>query len=255
MRVLHNVIYILFFIFSLSSHAGQAPDPLKSKMWDYVKSKFIGDAPYVFDKKVRVKGPTFAEDSSQVPILIDASKLDVELIKKIVVFVDLNPISHIITFTPKKNIKPIFSTKIKLQQPSPVRAAVLDSNGIWHIGGSFIRTSGGGCTTPPERDSEKSLASLLKIKTHIIQNDEYTRIKLKTFHPMDTGLSEGANQFHINNLEIFDENKELIAQVDVTAAVSQDPVFSFISDEINKKYIVKIKDSKGNEAFKNISAK
>ncbi|MFT5706542.1 MAG: sulfur-oxidizing protein SoxY [Oceanospirillaceae bacterium] len=255
MRVLNRVICILFLIFSLTSHAEQAPDPFKSGMWDYVKSKYIGESPYVFDERVRVNGPEFAENSSQVPILIDASELDVKFIQKIIVFVDFNPISHILTFTPRKNIKPTFSTKIKLQQPSPVRAAVLDSNGVWHIGGSFIRTSGGGCTTPPDISSEKSLASLLKIKTYIVQNTESTKIKLKTFHPMNTGLSLGAYKFHINNLEIFDEDKELIAQISLTAAVSQDPIFSFVSDEINKKYTIKIKDSKGNEAFKNITAK
>lgn len=255
MKVSNSIIYILLLILSSSLHAEQAPDPFKSGMWNYVKSKYIGEAPYVFDDKLKVNGPEFAENSSQVPISIDASKLAVTSIQKIIVFVDFNPISHILTFTPKKNIRPTFSTKIKLQQPSPVRAAVLDANGIWHIGGSFIKTSGGGCTTPPDNSTVESLASLLKIKTHTIQKAEYTKIKFKTFHPMNTGLSMGAHKFHMNNLEIFNEDNELIAQLDITAAVAQDPAFSFVSDEVKNKYTIKIKDSKGNEAFKNIVAK
>ena len=37
---------------------------------------------------------------------------------------------------------------MKVEQATPVRAAALTSDGVWHIGGVFLEASGGGCSSP-----------------------------------------------------------------------------------------------------------
>jgi hypothetical protein len=97
------------------------PDPLGSPMWNYLYPGFIGDGPYQFDKRVVVSAPEFAEDSSQVPITINALAFRDDL-QKIVVWADLNPIQHIFTYYPDPVVEPIISLRIRVQQGTPVRA-------------------------------------------------------------------------------------------------------------------------------------
>ncbi|MGH1429849.1 MAG: quinoprotein dehydrogenase-associated SoxYZ-like carrier [Neptuniibacter sp.] len=246
----YYTIIFMFIVWTLpySASAIETEDPFKSGMWDYVKNRYIGNAPYQFNSSILVSGPEFAEDSSQVPISIDATKFNGGAIKKIQVFVDLNPISHVLTFEPGEEIQPKFSTKIKLQQSSPIRVAVLDNHGTWHVGGTFVRTSGGGCTTPPENDTSLSISSLLQTKSRLISNDQSTKIKLKTYHPMETGLRMGTHKFHVSRLQLIDQQGTVVAHMKTTSAVSQDPTFSFTAVTSDKQYQVKIIDSRGNSS-------
>ncbi|MGI1670036.1 MAG: quinoprotein dehydrogenase-associated SoxYZ-like carrier [Neptuniibacter sp.] len=241
-------LMFIVWIMPFSATAIETEDPFNSGMWDYVKNKYIGNAPYQFNSSILVSGPEFAEDSSQVPISIDATKFNGGTIKKIQVFVDLNPISHVLSFEPGEEIQPKLSTKIKLQQSSPIRVAVLDAKGTWHVSGTFIRTSGGGCTTPPEVDNSLSLTNLLEMKSRIITDNQLTRIKLKTYHPMETGLRMGTHKFHMNRLQLIDQDGKIVAKMKITSAVSQDPSFSFSAVNNEKSFQVKIFDSRGNSS-------
>lgn len=134
-------------ILTVAPLASAAQDPLESPMWDYLRNIFLGEQPYQFDPQVQVQVPPFAEDPTQVPITVDASALAGQ-IDRIVVWADLNPIQHVYTYHPIKGVAPRVSLRIKVQQGTPVRAAVLTRAGIWHVGGSYLNAAGGGCTTP-----------------------------------------------------------------------------------------------------------
>ena len=47
-------------------------DPLQSVMWEYHHERVLNGEPYVFDDRVQVLVPPFAEDARQVPMHIDA---------------------------------------------------------------------------------------------------------------------------------------------------------------------------------------
>jgi predicted secreted protein len=128
--------------------ASQQQDPLDSPLWDYLRQRFMGAAPYRFDDRIRVRVPPFAEDPFQVPISIDASAL-AGRIERIVVWADFNPIQHVVTAWPQSDsVRPQLSLRIKVEQGTPVRAAVLTHGGVWHVGGQYLDASGGGCTAP-----------------------------------------------------------------------------------------------------------
>ena len=66
-------------------------DPYQSHPWPDMRREFLGrDARTVFDERVQVKGPAFAEDPMNVPITV--SVRDLPGIERIVVLVDRNPI-------------------------------------------------------------------------------------------------------------------------------------------------------------------
>lgn len=50
-------------------------DPLGSMQWPVARSNFLGGEAMVFSDRVLVKGPPFAEDAMNVPILLDVRPL------------------------------------------------------------------------------------------------------------------------------------------------------------------------------------
>src|SRR5512147_1601227 len=69
-------------------------DPFGSLQWPDLRREFFGDAPVVFDERVQVRGPGFAEDPMNVPIGVSAAALaDVQ---SLIVFVDRNPIRKVL---------------------------------------------------------------------------------------------------------------------------------------------------------------
>ena len=67
--------YLMLAVFALPwpSQAAQV-DPVPSVMWDYYHARLLDGAPFVFDERVRVQVPPFAEDARQVPVQVDASR-------------------------------------------------------------------------------------------------------------------------------------------------------------------------------------
>ena len=47
-------------------------DPVPSVMWAFYHKQLLDNAPFVFDDRVRLLAPPFAEDARQVPLEIDA---------------------------------------------------------------------------------------------------------------------------------------------------------------------------------------
>ena len=110
-----------------------------------VKKEFLGPAAkVVFDPRVKVLGPAFAEDPMNVPITVAAHLPGVQ---RLIVLVDRNPIRKVLEYFPL-NAAPSVAFRFKLEQASPVRAAARTRDGVWHVGGAWVDSGGGGCTAP-----------------------------------------------------------------------------------------------------------
>ena len=121
-------------------------DPLGSMQWPDMKGQFFeANEKTVFDSRIKVTVPLFAEDAMNVPVSFDASSIG--KVKKIVVLVDRNPIRKVLEFIPEK-AKPALNFRFKLEQASPIRIAALGEDNVWHVGYAFIEAAGGGCTVP-----------------------------------------------------------------------------------------------------------
>lgn len=201
-------------------------DPLNSIMWDELSKHFFGSAKVVFDNKVEVTVPSTIENQAQVPVTADARAL--EGVKKLIVFADLNPIVHVLTFKPDK-AQPVLSFRMKVEQGTPVRAAALTEDGVWHVGGVFVDAAGGGCTAPAAvRQLADWSDTVGQAQAKVWRGvDGTARVRLRVRHPMDTGLAEdNTPAFFIETLRLNDTSGNALASVEMFEPVSEDPTLT-----------------------------
>ncbi|PKO82955.1 MAG: quinoprotein dehydrogenase-associated SoxYZ-like carrier [Betaproteobacteria bacterium HGW-Betaproteobacteria-11] len=224
MRRIHRLVLGLFLLPALAlAEAGD--DPLGSPAWLDLKPYFVGNGRVVFDDRVKVSGPRFAEDSMNVPVGVRIENLPG--IERVLVVADLNPITKILEFSPRGAL-PALYFRIKLQQATPVRALVLTKDGVWHADGIWIDATGGGCTAPSTgRGDPNWTRTLGSVQSQVWENDQQSRLKLKIMHPMDTGLAAGIPAFYIEQLALRDETGREWMRLKVYEPVSENPVFSF----------------------------
>ena len=213
---------------SLVAHAAApsaSADPLDSARWgDMLKVFFVGQ-PVVFDLRVRVRGPEFAEDSLNVPIAVDATALPG--VEEVLVFADFNPILPVLRFFPQR-AQASLGFRLKLQQSSPVRAAARTRDGVWHVGGTWVTATGGGCTAPSTGSSSPEwMERLNEVSGRIFPRiDGGERVRMRIIHPMDTGLAAGIPVFHIEEVLLADEAGNPLMRVETYEPVSENPLLT-----------------------------
>lgn len=207
--------------------AAEPVDPLRSPLWEGMRARFLGDEPLSFDPRVTVTMPAAAEDSLNVPVHVHAQGLTG--IERVVVFADLNPIPKIIEFVPGDALRdaPVdFSFRFKVEQSSPVRAAVF-GQGRWYVGGAWVSAAGGGCTAPSQGTSLNLWQDRLgELSGRLFASETGSRLKLHVIHPMDTGLAAGIPVFHLQSLALRDEQGALLAHLHPFEPISENPVFT-----------------------------
>ncbi|MCH9809000.1 MAG: quinoprotein dehydrogenase-associated SoxYZ-like carrier [Alphaproteobacteria bacterium] len=213
---------------SATAHAGGPPDPLDSVMWDEMREQFFGDASYTFDGAVKVSVPKVLENQAQVPVTVDARALG--KVKKLVVFSDLNPVQHTLTMTPFE-AAPFISFRLKVEQATPVRAAALTEDGVWHVGGVFLDAAGGGCSSPAMARNKPDWALTVgNTKGRAWrQADGMSRFRMSIKHPMDTGLTQdNIPAFYIEQVLVRGASGKVLAKVEMREPVSEDPTITMM---------------------------
>ena len=222
-------------------------DPLQSPMWSFHQTRFLGEAPYEFDERVRLSAPPFAEDSRQVPISIDATALGSEVVR-IVAWAELNPIPHIFTFFPSGPVAPRIALNIRVEQATPIRAAVLTRDGTWHVGSTRVDAAGGGCTAPSavraQAGWEDRLGEILGAR--FAQGDG-SRLRLRIAHPMDNGLSGGIPEFFVERAELRDDDGAVLASLELHPSVSENPTLTLQLGDKDAGRQLWLRDNNGNE--------
>jgi sulfur-oxidizing protein SoxY len=213
--------------------AADPADPYKSLPWVDMRREYLGaGARTVFDEGVKVVGPAFAEDPMNVPVSVSAPAL--QGVERIVVLVDRNPIRKVLELQPIGAL-PSVSFRFKLEQASPVRAAVLTRDGLWHIGSTWVDSSGGGCTVSGATRKDGSWSQTLGAVSGRLFDatpmpgalDSGARLRLRIMHPMDTGLVNGIPAFHLTKFALRDGQGTELLRIQTFEPVSENPVFSF----------------------------
>lgn len=217
---------------TIAAGSDTATDPLASVQWPALRKDYFGTAVVSFDARVKVSGPRFADDAMNVPIAVDASELvaDGEQVLKMVVIVERNPIRKVLEFEPR-GVLPRLTFRFKLEQASPVRVAVLDQRGKWHIGSAQVDASGGGCTVAGATRSDGSWnRTLNQVQTRYFRDivgGNSARLRLRVMHPMDTGLVAGIPAFHIERITLETDAGQALLNLSLYEPVSENPTFSF----------------------------
>ena len=226
-----------------AAHAG-VPDPLRSPMWEMHAARLFAGAPVVFDKAVRVDVPQIAENQHVFPVTVDARALPG--VRRIVILADLNPIPVAVDFAPV-GAAPWLSLRIKLDQRTPVRAAVLAGDGKWHVSGSWVDAAGGGCSAPPVSRAKGDWAQHLgELRGAAFSSPEGTRLRFAVRHPMDTGLVENIPAYNIETIRVAAGAHDL-ATLTVWGSVAEDPAFSLLLPTGTGAVTLHLRDSNGRE--------
>lgn len=235
-------------------------DPLGSMQWPVVRRKFLGGEPVVFSDRVLVKGPPFAEDAMNVPILVDAQPLLAagQRIERILLVADRNPVQQILSFEPRR-VLPVLAFRFRLEQGSPVRAMVRTSNGRWHVGQTWVNAAGGGCTVPGVTRADGSWSQTLnQVQARFFRNvldGQGMRLRVRVMHPMDTGLVAGIPAFHIEELELRDSGDQLWWRMELHEPVSENPLITFeLGQSPPGTMVLRGRDNGGNRIYQEVSA-
>ncbi|MGA1932049.1 quinoprotein dehydrogenase-associated SoxYZ-like carrier [Arcobacter sp. YIC-464] len=236
------LLFVLTFFISTNLFA---KNPIDSPTFEDLIKQIIGNQKYIFDdENIQIKVPNFADNPVQVPIYVNASKI--KDAQRMIIFADLNPIPRIVDMQTTK-ILPIISTNIKVAQETPLRALILDSKGIWHIGSKNIRSNGGGCDVSSQASTNSDFAKFLgKTKGKVFEKKDKNRIKASIFHPMETGLIFGNVEFYINTITIKND-KEILSTIKTSSAISENPRFIFETQDNSKSYKMNFLDNDGND--------
>lgn len=219
--------YLLLALFALpwDSWAAQR-DPVISVMWAYYHERLLGGEAFIFDERVKLSVPPFAEDARQVPIQVDASAFDGQVVRMLA-WAELNPIAQIFDFKPGEQVLPRLAIRIRVEQATPLRVAVLTRDGMWHVGSAQVDAAGGGCTAPSvvraEAGWEERLGEVLG-KRYVLS--DANRLRLQVAHPMDNGLVGGIPEFFLNQAQLRDRQGNTLASLELFPAVSENPTIS-----------------------------
>lgn len=206
-------------------------DPLGSMQYPSLREQTIGKATARFSAAVIVKGPAFADDAMNVPLLVDARALNTVGggVARIRVAVDRNPVRQVLDFEPLRAL-PMLAFRIRMEQASPVRAFVQTKDGQWHVGSTWVQAAGGGCTVPGLTRADGSWSKTLgQVQARFFNNvlEGSRRLRVRVMHPMDTGLVAGIPAFYIEDLQLVDGAGQAWWKLSLHEPVSENPIITF----------------------------
>ena len=223
----------------------ESGDPLASARWADMEKTILAGAPMLFDPRVKVIAPETAENPMQVPVTVDATALG--KVVEVIVFADFNPIVQILRFYPEET-GAYLGFRVKLQQSTPVRAAARTADGIWHVGGTWVNTVGGGCTAP----SAAAGSPLWQQRLNEVSGRQWSegaqsgRLRLRIVHPMDTGLIAGTPAFYLEEIDFTNASGQRLMRLQTFEPVAENPVFTLNRGEISGEIEASGRDNNGN---------
>ena len=225
--------------------AAGSEDPLGSDVWaDMVESE-LGGGPVVYDDFVRLVMPDWVEEPHSVPLAVKLRDSGAA-VAEIAVFAENNPIPVAVRVYPHRPIQAV-GMNLRLERSTPVRAAALDADGVWHVAQTAVTVnSPGGCSTVPGDLAGAPGDIALK---RFDRAGGASRLKVRIAHPMHTGFAtddsgETIAAYYIERIEIADERGGL-ADMTTWAALSHDPVFHFDLPEKQSEVRVSARDTAG----------
>lgn len=233
-----------------------ALNPKNSSVWRELQDNLLGnDANVLFVDDIKLIMQDYIEEAHKVPLIVTLPKR-LHNFKNFILIIENNPIQQAMSIRPYRLIESL-GMNIRLEDDSPVRAAVQGDNGIWYVGSkmAFV-ASAGGCSTPACDPSVEVCETGTIGKIAIKQYEREAgaeRIKLKVTHPMETGFvtdlqGEIIPEYFVKNIHV-DDNEGAIADITTFAALSSDPVILLDLPKKGQSVRVHVKDSLGLEFF------
>lgn len=212
------------------------------KIWDeQLKPANFKDRPIIEgagNNVIEIKAPFRAEDAAIVPISIHSKIPQTPdlYIQKLHVFIDKNPLPlvGIFEFSPASG-KADIAMRVRVDDFSFVRAIAELNTGELYMAEEFVRSLGG-CSAPPGKSIDDSVANMGKMKIQTAGELEFAKpnlVQLSIKHPNITGLqplrvgSRVRPPAHFIKDVKVDYEGQPVMKAQLTFAISMDPSFRF----------------------------
>jgi len=209
-------------------------------IWPALKQQAFGDRPIqTGDGMVVLELPDTADDAALVPLTVRVPPHVKQDLKSLTLFIDKNPDPKVatLTFGPAAGNggERSFSTRVRVEDFSYVRAVLETEDGALHMASKFIAAAGG-CGAMQAKDPDTETVDLGKMLVKVFppalaQNPIWSaQVMIK--HPNSNGM-----QLNINTADVIParyvksvvvkRDGELVFRMDSTFSISTNPNFRF----------------------------
>jgi sulfur-oxidizing protein SoxY len=230
-------------ILSIAALAGlglMVPAQAGTDIWPTLKQQAFGDRPIqAEDGAVVLELPATADDAALVPLTVRVPPHVTQGLKSLTLFIDKNPDPKIatLTFGPAAGTggERSFSTRVRIEDFSHVRAVLETEDGTLHMASKFIAAAGG-CAAMAAKDPETETVdlgkTLIKVVPPALPQNPIWAAQVMIKHPNANGMQldiSTANFIPARYVKemIVKRDGELVFRMDSTFSISTNPNFRF----------------------------
>jgi sulfur-oxidizing protein SoxY len=209
-------------------------------VWPALKQQAFGDrAIQAEDGMVVLEAPGAAEDASLVPLTVRVPPQVTQEIKSLTLIIDKNPspVVATLTFGPAAGSggERSFSTRVRIDNFSYVRAVVETADGTLHMASKFVAAAGG-CGAMQAKDPDSDTVDLGKMVVKIfppaLESSPIWSGQVMIKHPNSNGMQLDINTANFIPARFVKEmtvkrGGELVFQMQSTFSISSNPNFRF----------------------------
>ena len=227
-------------IAALAALAFATPVKANQDIWPTLRQQAFGDRPIqAEDGAVVLELPATAEDAALVPLTVRVPPHVKQGLKSLTLFIDKNPNPKIatLTFGPAagKGGERSFSTRVRIEDFSHVRAVLETEDGTLHMASKFIAAAGG-CAAMAAKDPEAETVDLGKMLVKVfppaLEQSPIWSAQVMIKHPNANGMQLDINTANFIPARYVKEmvvkrDGELVFKMDATFSISTNPNFRF----------------------------
>ena len=209
-------------------------------VWPTLKQQSFGDrAILAEDGMVVLDAPQTAEDASLVPLTVRVPPQVAQELKSLTLFIDKNPDPKVATliFGPAagKGGERSFSTRVRIDNFSYVRAVLETEDGTLHMASKFVAAVGG-CAAMAAKDPDTETVDLgkmiVKVFPPALESSPIWSAQVMIKHPNSNGMQLEINTANFIPARFVKEmivkrGGELVFQMQSTFSISTNPNFRF----------------------------
>ncbi|MDP6953647.1 MAG: quinoprotein dehydrogenase-associated SoxYZ-like carrier [Alphaproteobacteria bacterium] len=244
-------VTLLLAIAPAAAQAAASADPLGTETWQDILDLEFDGAEVVYDESFHLMVPETVEEAFSVPVLMNFVEAPFE-VAEIALFAENNPFPQVVRIYPHRPLDAV-GFNIRLERSTPLRAAAMDPDGVWHIVHRevFVGTPGG-CSAGAGGGSGGPRIGDISMR-QFVRTDGESRLKVRIAHPMDTGLAtneftgEAIPAYYIDQVIISDD-KGSLARMLLWASIAANPTILLDLPETQQSVHISASDTDG-DAF------
>lgn len=209
-------------------------------IWPTLKQQAFGDRAFAAeDGMVVLEIPGTAEDAALVPLTVRVPPQVTQNLKSLTLFIDKNPDPKVatLTFGPAagKGGERSFSTRVRIEDFSYVRAVLETEDGSLHMASKFVAATGG-CAAMQAKDPDTETVdlgkTLVKVFPPALEQSPIWAAQVMIKHPNANGMQLDINTANFIPARFVKEmivkrGGELVFKMESTFSISTNPNFRF----------------------------